>query len=60
MTAGEQQTPAQRMIGDFMPKMVTLTDDVLFGDVGHILEGTIEPGKVFDQTVDLDGVPDGY
>ena len=25
-----------------------------------ILEGRIVPGKVFDQTVDLDGVPDGY
>ena len=25
-----------------------------------ILDGTIEPGKVFDRTVDLDGVPDGY
>ena len=25
-----------------------------------ILEGRIEPGKVFDQTADLDGVPAGY
>jgi threonine dehydrogenase-like Zn-dependent dehydrogenase len=25
-----------------------------------ILDGTIEPGKVFDTTTDLDGVPDGY
>ncbi len=25
-----------------------------------ILEGRIEPGKVFDRTVDLDSVPDGY
>ncbi|MFF1555764.1 zinc-binding dehydrogenase [Rhodococcus erythropolis] len=25
-----------------------------------ILDGTIEPGKVFDATVDLDGVPGGY
>jgi threonine dehydrogenase-like Zn-dependent dehydrogenase len=25
-----------------------------------VLDGTIEPGKVFDRTVDLDGVPDGY
>src|SRR4051794_22532276 len=25
-----------------------------------ILEGTIEPGKVFDTTTDLDGVPAGY
>lgn len=28
-----QQTPAQRLIGDFSPKMVELTDNVLFGDV---------------------------
>jgi 4-carboxymuconolactone decarboxylase len=27
------QTPAQRMIGDFAPKLVELTDHVLFGDV---------------------------
>jgi threonine dehydrogenase-like Zn-dependent dehydrogenase len=25
-----------------------------------ILDGTIEPGRVFDHDVDLDGVPDGY
>lgn len=25
-----------------------------------VLEGKIEPGKVFDRTVGLDGVPDGY
>jgi threonine dehydrogenase-like Zn-dependent dehydrogenase len=25
-----------------------------------VLDGTIEPGKVFDSTVDLDGVPGGY
>src|SRR5437868_2877026 len=26
----------------------------------EILEGRIDPGRVFDRTVDLDGVPDGY
>jgi 4-carboxymuconolactone decarboxylase len=26
-------TPAQRAIGDFAPKLVELTDEVLFGDV---------------------------
>jgi 4-carboxymuconolactone decarboxylase len=26
-------TPAQRAIGDFAPKLVSLTDEVLFGDV---------------------------
>jgi aryl-alcohol dehydrogenase-like predicted oxidoreductase len=25
-----------------------------------VLDGKLEPGKVFDHTVDLDGVPDGY
>jgi threonine dehydrogenase-like Zn-dependent dehydrogenase len=25
-----------------------------------VLEGRVEPGRVFDRTVDLDGVPDGY
>lgn len=25
-----------------------------------VLEGRVDPGKVFDLTVDLDGVPDGY
>ncbi len=25
-----------------------------------VLEGKIEPGRVFDQVIDLDGVPDGY
>jgi 4-carboxymuconolactone decarboxylase len=28
-----EPTPAQRAIGDFAPKLVDLTDDVLFGDV---------------------------
>ena len=32
-TGMTDQTPAQRMIGDFAPKLVELTDDVLFGDV---------------------------
>jgi 4-carboxymuconolactone decarboxylase len=33
MSESQAQTPAQKMIGDFLPKMVSLTDDVLFGDV---------------------------
>ncbi|MEC3854368.1 carboxymuconolactone decarboxylase family protein, partial [Paenarthrobacter ureafaciens] len=32
MTA-PQQTRAQQLIGDFAPKLVELTDDVLFGDI---------------------------
>ncbi len=31
--AGETPTRAQQLIGDFSPKLVSLTDDVLFGDV---------------------------
>jgi len=30
---GGEPTPAQRLIGDFSPKLVELTDQVLFGDV---------------------------
>jgi threonine dehydrogenase-like Zn-dependent dehydrogenase len=26
----------------------------------HVLDGSIEPGRVFDRTTDLDGAPDGY
>jgi 4-carboxymuconolactone decarboxylase len=33
MSDSPPQTPAQKAIGDFLPKMVSLTDDVLFGDV---------------------------
>jgi 4-carboxymuconolactone decarboxylase len=28
-----EQAPAQKMIGDFLPKMVSLTDQTLFGDI---------------------------
>ena len=33
MAESQEQTPAQKLIGDFSPKLVSLTDDVLFGDV---------------------------
>jgi len=33
MTDAIAQTPAQKLIGDFAPKLVSLTDEVLFGDV---------------------------
>ena len=33
MSEQSSQTPAQRAIGDFLPKMVALTDDILFGDI---------------------------
>ncbi len=42
---GGGPAPVRAYIGDLLP---------------DILEGTIEPGRVFDRTVDLDGVPDGY
>lgn len=33
MSESQAQTPAQKLIGDFAPKLVALTDEVLFGDV---------------------------
>ena len=33
MTENPQPSAAQRLIGDFAPKLVALTDDVLFGDI---------------------------
>jgi 4-carboxymuconolactone decarboxylase len=32
-SASQQQTPAQRLMGDIAPKLAELTDSVLFGDV---------------------------
>ena len=29
----EEPTPAQKLIGDCAPKLVQLTDEVLFGDI---------------------------
>ncbi len=33
MSEDDTQTRAQQLIGDFAPKLVSLTDDVLFGDI---------------------------
>ena len=33
MSDDNNLTPAQRLVGDFAPKLAKLTDDVLFGDV---------------------------
>jgi 4-carboxymuconolactone decarboxylase len=33
MSESHEQTPAQKLIGTFSPKMVSLTDEVLFGDI---------------------------
>jgi hypothetical protein len=30
------------------------------GSAARVLDGTVQPGKVFDRTVDLEAVPDGY
>ena len=40
MTPDEHPTRAQQLLGDFMPKLVSLTDDVLFGDVWERAELT--------------------
>jgi threonine dehydrogenase-like Zn-dependent dehydrogenase len=45
VTVGGGSAPVRAYIEELMP---------------DILEGRIEPGKVFDRTVGLDGVPDGY
>ena len=33
MSESEMLTPAQKIVGDFAPKLADLTDQVLFGDV---------------------------
>jgi 4-carboxymuconolactone decarboxylase len=38
MSSTDDLTPALRAIGDFAPKLVSLTDDVLFGDVWECSE----------------------
>jgi threonine dehydrogenase-like Zn-dependent dehydrogenase len=45
ITVGGGPAPARAYIDDLLP---------------DVLEGRIEPGRVFDRVVDLDGVPDGY
>ena len=45
VTVGGGPAPTRAYIPDLLP---------------DVLEGRIEPGRVFDRTVDLDGVPDGY
>jgi threonine dehydrogenase-like Zn-dependent dehydrogenase len=45
VTVGGGPAPARAYIDELLP---------------DILEGLIEPGRVFDCVVDLDGVPDGY
>jgi threonine dehydrogenase-like Zn-dependent dehydrogenase len=45
VTVGGGPAPVRTYIDELLP---------------DILEGRIEPGRVFDHTADLDGVPDGY
>ncbi|KUZ34911.1 zinc-dependent alcohol dehydrogenase family protein [Burkholderia territorii] len=45
VTVGGGPAPVRAYIADLLP---------------DVLEGRIQPGRVFDRTVDLDGVPDGY
>jgi threonine dehydrogenase-like Zn-dependent dehydrogenase len=45
VTVGGGPAPVRAYIADLLP---------------DVLEGRIEPGRVFDRTVGLDGVPDGY
>jgi 4-carboxymuconolactone decarboxylase len=33
MSESKELSPAQKLVGDFAPKLAELTDDVLFGDV---------------------------
>ena len=37
-----------------------LFDQPLAGPTQDVMEGRIQPGRVFDRTVGLDGVPEGY
>lgn len=63
---GAPQYSEVEMGSDAFMRNITLTGGVaparayieeLLPDV---LEGKVEPGRVFDRTIDLDGVPDGY
>jgi threonine dehydrogenase-like Zn-dependent dehydrogenase len=45
VTVGGGPAPVRGYIADLLP---------------DVMEGRIEPGRVFDRTVGLDGVPDGY
>ena len=38
MSESKELSPAQKLVGDFAPKLAELTDDVLFGDVWERLE----------------------
>ncbi len=54
---GAEQTFFKNVTVGGGPAPVRAYIDELLPD---ILDGKIEPGRVFDRTVDLGGVPDGY
>jgi threonine dehydrogenase-like Zn-dependent dehydrogenase len=54
---GAQQSFYENVTIGGGPAPVRAYIDELLPDV---LGGRMEPGRVFDRTVDLDGVPDGY
>lgn len=63
---GAPQYAAVPMSADMFRRNVTLTGGVAPARayieelLPEILDGTVQPGRVFDRTVALDGVPDGY
>ncbi|MFT3862905.1 MAG: zinc-dependent alcohol dehydrogenase family protein [Solirubrobacterales bacterium] len=56
MPAGQDSFYANVTIGGGPAPVRAYIEELL----PDILDGRIEPGRVFDRTVDLDGVPDGY
>jgi hypothetical protein len=42
-----EPTPAQRAVGDFAPKLVELTDNVLFGDVWASATAASSPSRAW-------------
>jgi threonine dehydrogenase-like Zn-dependent dehydrogenase len=63
---GAPQYPEVPMDFDVFMRNITLTGGVaparayIDGLLPDVLEGTLQPGLVFDRTVDLEDVPDGY
>ena len=61
MSSEQPRSIAQQLIGDFAPKLVELTDDVLFGDVwaliiksddkGRELQAKLDPKKLFEDFI---------
>ena len=56
MTQNPQPSGAQRLIGDFAPKLVTLTDDVLVTVAALITNGSTEQLRVHLQIAKANGL----